>query len=155
MVRILDPLVNTPNQTPVNAVATLYKRFRPTDSAIVALASPNHLNEAMILLRKSPLDITGIDVHPPFPIIPPPQFDLHLLAQKRSRGHQGRKEASLRGVMDGTGPWAGLGGGKTAEKAVVLAGFPGTTPVGAVEKFLEGYEVAQSKEEKMVYKIAL
>lgn len=57
--------------------------------------------------------------------------------------------------MDGTGPWAGLGGSNMAAKAVVLAGFPGTTPVGTVEKFLESYEVGESKEEKMVYKISL
>jgi hypothetical protein len=109
----------------------------------------------MILFRKIPLDIIGIDVHPPFPVMPPPEYDLHLLGQKRNRGHQGRKEASLRGVMDGTGPWAGLGGSNMAARAVVLAGFPGTTPVGAVERFLGSYKVGQSKEEKMVYKISL
>ena len=139
----------------MNPVATLYKRFRPTNSAIVALASPNHLNEAMVLFRKSPLDIIGIDVYPPFPVMPPPEYDLHLLSQKRNRGHQGRKEASLRGAMDGTGPWAGLGGGKMAEKAVVLAGFPGTTPLSAVESFLRSYGVGESKEEKMIYKVSL
>lgn len=115
----------------------------------MAMASPNHLNEAMVLLRH--FKIIGIDVHTER-FIPPTEWDL---LGKRSRGHQGRKEAVARGILDGTGPWAGLGGSTTAQKSLVLSGFPGTTTVGMVENFLDGLEVAKSKEESMVYKIPL
>ncbi|KAF5324435.1 hypothetical protein D9611_004330 [Ephemerocybe angulata] len=132
----------------IKNIAPIYKRFRPADAALVTLASPNHLQEAMQRLRR--FEITGLEASPE-PIIPPEEW----LVVKRNRGHQGRKEASERGIMDGTGPWAGLGGSKWAEKAVVLTGFPGTTPVATVGDFLEGYGVSESKGEKMIYKIPL
>lgn len=132
------------------SVATLYKRYQPTDRALVALASPNHLHEAMLLFRKG-LEIAGIDVSVER-VIPPEPWDL---SQRRSRGHQGRKEAAARGALDGNGPWAGLGGWATAQKSVILAGFPGTSTIPLVETFLEGFAVAESKEEKMIYKVPL
>lgn len=103
----------------------------------------------MLLLKQ--FDIAGMEVGVER-VIPLHDWDLSV---RRSRGHQGRKEAASRGIMDGNGPWAGLGGWTTAQKAVVLMGFPGTTNVSYVEKFLEGYNVGQAKEEKMIYKIPL
>jgi hypothetical protein len=103
----------------------------------------------MLLLRQ--FNIIGIDVRAER-FIPPTEWE--TLA-KRGRGHQGRKQAVARGILDGTGPWGGLGGSTIAQKSLVLSGFPGTTSIDMVEKFLVGLEVAKSKEESMVYKLPL
>ncbi|KAH6918947.1 hypothetical protein BKA70DRAFT_1214714 [Coprinopsis sp. MPI-PUGE-AT-0042] len=134
----------------VENVALLYKRFKATDEALIALGCSSHLESNLSTLNK--LDIYGAKLKAQ-PYTPQEGWD--LTSGRRSRGHKGRKEAAERGVWNGDGPNAGIRG-LNIERAVTIWGFPGKATVDAVEKFLEAFKISRTKDgEAMIYKFPL
>ncbi|EAU88207.2 hypothetical protein CC1G_03879 [Coprinopsis cinerea okayama7 len=133
--------------------AILYKRFRPTNEALIAFKSPSSLQNYLDIINR--LEFYGMKIKAQ-PEIPGSGSDLTRLS--RSRGHRGRKEAAERGVWDGDGPNAGVRG-LNIGRAVTIWGFPGKATVSAVEKFMENYAVSRAKvgdtDEAMIYKFPL
>ena len=131
-------------------VALVYKRFRPTDEALIALESPDYLESHLAKITR--LELYGAKLKAQAYI---PQDGWDLTRGRRSRGHKGRKEAAERGVWNGDGPNAGIKG-LSIDKVVTLWGFPGKATVEAVEKFLQEFKVSRTKEgEAMIYKFPL
>lgn len=151
---IQDGVYWSPSRHPIlnvmKLVALLYKRFRPTDEALIALHSPTHLESHLSELSK--LDIYGAKLKAQAYI---PREGWDLTSGRRSRGHKGRKEAAERGIWNGDGPNAGIRG-LSVERVVTVWGFPGKATVDAVEKFLEGFKISRTKDgEAMIYKFPL
>ncbi|TDL24812.1 hypothetical protein BD410DRAFT_62505 [Rickenella mellea] len=117
----------------VASVQLQYHRFMPDGRAIVTLTHPKFFHHAIDALTNSTISAVRIE-----PRQKP--ATLEEMTPNRLRGARGRAEAAERGILDGTGPGAGI---SAKGKEVVMWGLPGRLATSALVSYLQSKKLVR------------
>ncbi|KAI0079908.1 hypothetical protein K474DRAFT_1705165 [Panus rudis PR-1116 ss-1] len=126
----------------IDQYAIEYHNFRPTRNAIVSFTTADLRRSATPRLQNSVLGGYRLTVNN--------AREPNWQNASRGRGARGKHEASLRGIIRGDGPGAGIQG---SGKNVILSGVPGKTDPEAVRGFLRSFELYNLDSEQDVVKL--
>lgn len=117
-----------------------YDRFRPTGAAYLTLSSPNSTARNLRMLNNATM--ASLSLHAK--AVPKP------LLVTRTRGLNGRQEATGKGLIDGNGPNGGTSG---IGKNVIMWGLPGKLPPDGLRNYLRTFRLSDESGQESIVKI--